>query len=1051
MKLATAWLCSAVLMSSLTSHLGADPMPAKLNWNNGDQLAGKLLGADRTHLEWEAPVFTQPFQIDLNQLRSVQLQSADQLLDSDESFRFFLQSGDVINGDLIKLSTKQLIIQSKRHGQISLDRKQVRSFRRLNDPAMIFEGPAGLNGWSTISRSRTVDDWKVEPQGVLSTEIVGSELYRDLSLPEIAEIEITLSWKQKPGFLITFVEPGARRVPRQTVKLETWDDELVMQALASTGDFEQVQTLGQDVKRIQLRLIWDQSSGELTAFSRTGELLSKLKADRQVGKKLTCLYIKNKGAHLRLEGLRVRSWNGTALSALAEGQSHIHQLDGIFIYGTTQELRNNELVFVGDQDETLIPLESVSAVDFGESDSDPSNQQPFRVNFTDGTAIGGELLSIDQNRITVQTRYSETPITSSRNGMYSLSWRQNKQVEEIPTDILENRGGRLHGKLAPVGERGLLGWKPTGSRNASPLTSSHPARIIRQTANLESPLEQENDQIYFRNGDVIPGRILSMNEQQIELDPAFAAPTSISRNYVRAIDFGTSEDHIGLPFDQSEWVISNSSKGAINRTADQLVFHQSTTIIHPALPAGNSVSFHATWTEKEPVSLTIGLRTQIGKRPPTPYCKLYFIGEQVHIQDLKRGQSFVYRRRLPDRNAEIEMSLTSKRFKLVINGETTLNEAVGNDRPEILGLMLAVKRERPNGRPTNNLLTISMLKTGNAFRPAGSIAIDDDRKQQILTIPRNRKNNPPTHLLAARNDDLLRGRLVSMNSEQVNFRSRLSDLSFPRERVAIVLWLDPPQNPDQNTAQPAPSNTKLDHPMQAVLNGGVTFSFSADRMSEGHILGTHPFLGQCRIPMKQVREIRIGQHTASEPESPFADWVLTHAPEPRFATTSSTRDNPGQGQISGVDSPLVGTKAKDFQAKLIDGQTFRLSNHSKKILILDFWATWCGPCLRAMPEVMEAAARFPKDKVLLVGVNQQESPKTVRDFLAAKKWNLSVAFDPEGAIAKHFEVEAIPRTVIIGSDGQIKRVYDGANNNLQQEITQTLIELGVESSAKDKF
>ena len=1030
-------------------------MPANLKWSNGDQLDGELLGADRTHLEWKAPVFTQPFQIDLKQLHYVQLQNADQLLDSDEPFRFFLQSGDVINGDLVQLSLEQIAIQSERHGELTLDRKQVRSFRRINDPAMIFEGPAGLDGWSTISRSRTAADWKVEPQGVLSTEIVGSELYRDLRLPEIAEIEITLSWKQKPGFLITFVEPGARRVPRQTVKLETWDDELVMQALASTGDFEQVQTFGQDVKSIQLRLIWDQSSGELTAFSRTGELLSKLKADRQVGKKLTCLYIKNKGAHLRLENLRVRSWNGTALSALAEGRSHIHQLDGTFIYGTTQNLRNNELVFLGDQGETFIPLKSVSAVDFGESDSGPSNQQPFRVNFTDGTTLGGELLSIDRDRIAVQTSYSETPVTSSRNGMYSLSWRQDKQIKEGSGDILEYRGARLHGKLSPIGERGLLGWKPTGSRNASPLESSNPARVIRQITNLESPLEQENDQVYFRNGDVIPCRVLSMDEKQVELDPAFANPTSISRDHVRAIDFGTSEEHTHLPFDKSEWVVSNTSKEAINRTADQLVFHQSTTITHPNLPAGNSVSFHAAWTEKEPVSLIIGLRTQIGKRPPKPYCKLYFIGEQVHIQDLKKGQSFVYRRRLPDRKADLEMSLTSKRFKLVINGETTLNEAVGNDRPEILGLMLAVKRERPNGRPTNNLLTISMLKTGNAYRPAGSIAIDDDRKQQILTIPRNRKNNPPTHLLAAKNDDLLRGRLVSMNSAQVNFRSRLADLSFPRERVAIVLWLDPPQdlkkNVSPNTSQQAPSDTNLGHSMQAILNGGVTFSFSADRMSEGKILGTHPFLGQCRLPIEQIREVRIGQHPPSEVESPFADWVLTHAPEPRFATTSGTPGNPGQGQTSGRDSPLVGTKAKDFQANLIDGKTFRLSNHSEKVLILDFWASWCGPCLRAMPEVMEAVARFPKDKVMLVGVNQQESPKTVRDFLTARNWDLSVAFDPEGEIAKHFGVEAIPRTVIIGPDGKIKRVYDGANNNLQQEITQALIELGVESSAKDKF
>ena len=275
---------------------------------------------------------------------------------------------------------------------MTLKRSRIRSFRRLNDPALIFEGPSGLAEWSTISRSRNVNDWSTAPQGGLQTAIVGAELYRDLKLPAVAEVEMTLSWQQKPGFLVTFVEPNARRVPKHTVKLETWDNELVMQALASTGDFEQVETLSTENKSIQLRLLWDQSAGELTAYSRAGEMLAKLKSDRQKSQNLTCLYIKNKGSDLKVSNIRVRSWNGTALSALAEGRAHVHRLDGSFVYGRIQNYDRNQsadVLVTGQQGSHRIPLDQVSGADLGGIDVKDATEKFVQISYTDGTVLGG--------------------------------------------------------------------------------------------------------------------------------------------------------------------------------------------------------------------------------------------------------------------------------------------------------------------------------------------------------------------------------------------------------------------------------------------------------------------------------------------------------------------------------------------------------------------------------------------------------------------------------------------------------------------------------------
>ena len=113
--------------------------------------------------------------------------------------------------------------------------------------------------------------------------------------------------------------------------------------------------------------------------------------------------------------------------------------------------------------------------------------------------------------------------------------------------------------------------------------------------------------------------------------------------------------------------------------------------------------------------------------------------------------------------------------------------------------------------------------------------------------------------MVAYNGDLLRGRLMSMGDEHVTFRSRFDDLTIPRDRVGMLVWLDKAGDEAQ-AKPPAPPPSKqvdLERPMQAVLLGGITFSFSADKMAGNEIVGVHPLLGDCRLPVDRVREVRI--------------------------------------------------------------------------------------------------------------------------------------------------------------------------------------------------
>ena len=149
-------------------------------------------------------------------------------------------------------------------------------------------------------------------------------------------------------------------------------------------------------------------------------------------------------------------------------------------------------------------------------------------------------------------------------------------------------------------------------------------------------------------------------------------------------------------------------------------------------------------------------------------------------------------------------------------------------------------------------------------------------------------------------------------------------------------------------------------------------------------------------------------------------------------------DQPESNEASAPEkdsNSLVGLSAPLVKAKLLNGENFDLSKHKGKVVVLDFWATWCGPCVRALPELMEATSSFPEDKVVFVAVNQGEKAKQIKKFLKQKKWeNLTVALDPQAVAGKSFKVEGIPQTVIIDKQGKVRHVHVGFSPNIGNRL-----------------
>jgi peroxiredoxin len=161
----------------------------------------------------------------------------------------------------------------------------------------------------------------------------------------------------------------------------------------------------------------------------------------------------------------------------------------------------------------------------------------------------------------------------------------------------------------------------------------------------------------------------------------------------------------------------------------------------------------------------------------------------------------------------------------------------------------------------------------------------------------------------------------------------------------------------------------------------------------------------------------------------FDKWAMnSDLPDDRFKFV------PPEGaqkvaSFSDPDEPAtipLGKPAPDFKLALLGGGQMTLSQHKgKEIVILDFWASWCGPCRQSMPIIEGVAAAYKEKGVVLYAVNQNEDVATIRQFLTAQKLSVAVALDKGSAVGAQYGASSIPLTVIIGKDGTVQAVHVG--------------------------
>jgi cytochrome c biogenesis protein CcmG, thiol:disulfide interchange protein DsbE len=143
---------------------------------------------------------------------------------------------------------------------------------------------------------------------------------------------------------------------------------------------------------------------------------------------------------------------------------------------------------------------------------------------------------------------------------------------------------------------------------------------------------------------------------------------------------------------------------------------------------------------------------------------------------------------------------------------------------------------------------------------------------------------------------------------------------------------------------------------------------------------------------------------------------------------------------SGAPKGHAGSGAPDFTVTDIQGKKLSLSDYQGKVVLLDFWATWCAPCLEEIPHFVDMQQRLGPEGFQTIGISMDDGPKPVEKFYQDHKLNYPVAIGDDKLATSYGGIMGLPVTFVINRDGQIRKKFVGATDPavIEREVVAAL-------------
>jgi len=143
-----------------------------------------------------------------------------------------------------------------------------------------------------------------------------------------------------------------------------------------------------------------------------------------------------------------------------------------------------------------------------------------------------------------------------------------------------------------------------------------------------------------------------------------------------------------------------------------------------------------------------------------------------------------------------------------------------------------------------------------------------------------------------------------------------------------------------------------------------------------------------------------------------------------------------------ADAVVAGQRAPEISAQGSNGQPLKLAALRGQVVLLDFWASWCGPCKQSFPWMNAMHARYAPQGLRIVAVNVDKRREAAERFLAQSPARFTLGWDEDGRTPEAFGVRTMPSSVLIDGDGRVLHVHAGFREedaaDLEQRITAAL-------------